>query len=51
MANKTCTWFDKTFKWVGILAVIVAFLKYVVYKYFKSHYAILTLDLAHQLGI
>jgi len=51
MAKKQCTWFDWIFKWIGIIALVVAIVKYGLLKYLNQHYQLLSIDLAHQLGI
>lgn len=51
MANGSCTWFDRLWKYIGMVAVVAGLL-YGGYKfYFSKHYKILTLPSAQQLGM
>jgi len=51
MANRSCTWFDRMWKYIGIF-IFVAGVLYGGYKfYFAKHYKILTRPAAQQLGI
>ncbi len=51
MAQKSCSALDITLKWIGIVGIVFAIFKYGVLRYLHSHYQILHMDIARQLGL